>query len=589
MLCPSIAILTFAAAASRPPSEQAQPKAPVFSSATQLVHVDLVVTDGKGRLVTDLTASDFIVKEDGRPQRVVSFQALSTDLPDDTAVATAPVNPAEPGHAPSAKPRVLAVTALFVDDGQMAQDDVMRLRPALKDLLRHLSDRGGGLALMAPHSGVSIGRALPEGADDLASATSLIKGFRPPENSAYPMTDAESIALERGDPGVLERLVLRFTQVNPQLVGLPLAAVESAVRGRANEVVFDAKRRREDFYAAAAKALVWLRTQPGRHSLVVISGGFAFDPGDDNFKNIVTLSLMANAPIHFLDARGLQGLGTFQGVEYGKLVDVGAGESLFSWLEASDGSASLALETGGLTVRNTNNFRGGLNRLLDTMKMYYVLAYEPPESRKPGFRKIKVEVKRKGLTVLARRGYYQGVTFAAASKPLPGAVTDTGALRTKESRTESGPARNEVSSEPMNELVSKLLKSASAYAVSEVTYFRNGGSLQVDIAGPSDQVISLWFAHGTDGPTNDRLFISAPESPASRYLVPREGAEQEAIIRFLMSFVGRKYNAQEQEHLWRNLNGVLPDPQSAEAMSQKEREIAYILNEVWLLRKGSQD
>lgn len=42
--------------------------------------------------------------------------------------------------------------------------------------------------------------------------------------------------------------------------------------------------------------------------------------------------------------------------------------------------------------------------MLDTMKTYYVLGYEPPVG-KPGFRRIKVEVSRKDLKVLARRGY----------------------------------------------------------------------------------------------------------------------------------------------------------------------------------------
>ena len=48
----------------------------------------------------------------------------------------------------------------------------------------------------------------------------------------------------------------------------------------------------------------------------------------------------------------------------------------------------------------------GLTRILDTTKTYYVLGYEPPPERKPGFRRIKVAVKPKGLQVLARRGYF---------------------------------------------------------------------------------------------------------------------------------------------------------------------------------------
>jgi hypothetical protein len=55
-------------------------------------------------------------------------------------------------------------------------------------------------------------------------------------------------------------------------------------------------------------------------------------------------------------------------------------------------------------VQNTNDMVKGLSRMLDTMKTYYVLGYEPPAG-KAGFRKIKVEVMRKDLKVLARRAY----------------------------------------------------------------------------------------------------------------------------------------------------------------------------------------
>jgi hypothetical protein len=46
--------------------------------------------------------------------------------------------------------------------------------------------------------------------------------------------------------------------------------------------------------------------------------------------------------------------------------------------------------------------------LLDTMTTYYVLAYQPPAHEKPGYRRIKVEVRAKGLQVRARRGYFSG-------------------------------------------------------------------------------------------------------------------------------------------------------------------------------------
>ena len=45
----------------------------VFSVTTSLVQIDAVVTDSKGHYVTGLTADDFEITEDGRPQQITNF------------------------------------------------------------------------------------------------------------------------------------------------------------------------------------------------------------------------------------------------------------------------------------------------------------------------------------------------------------------------------------------------------------------------------------------------------------------------------------------------------------------------------------
>jgi VWFA-related protein len=100
-------------------------------------------------------------------------------------------------------------------------------------------------------------------------------------------------------------------------------------------------------------------------------------------------------------------VGAFQGVEYGPALERDAGETPFAFADASEGSTNLALDTGGLVIRNTNDMARGLERLLDMTTTYYVIGYDPPEHKKRGFRKIKVEIKgRPGLKVVARRGYF---------------------------------------------------------------------------------------------------------------------------------------------------------------------------------------
>ena len=56
-----------------------------FSARIEMVEVYATVTDDKGRLVTDLTQSDFEVLEDGRPQEVLTF--TPGDVPVSLALA----------------------------------------------------------------------------------------------------------------------------------------------------------------------------------------------------------------------------------------------------------------------------------------------------------------------------------------------------------------------------------------------------------------------------------------------------------------------------------------------------------------------
>src|SRR5580765_8408787 len=80
--------------AASPASQDESAKPPfTLKTATHLVLLDVVATDGKGRPVTDLTAKDFVVTEDGHSQSVSSFSfqqpALSNEQPQ-TAAAPLP-------------------------------------------------------------------------------------------------------------------------------------------------------------------------------------------------------------------------------------------------------------------------------------------------------------------------------------------------------------------------------------------------------------------------------------------------------------------------------------------------------------------
>src|SRR5262245_43292425 len=57
------------------PASAPQQQAPVFRSRTTVIPVDVRVLDRDGKAVKDLTAADFTVLENGKPQKVDYFAA----------------------------------------------------------------------------------------------------------------------------------------------------------------------------------------------------------------------------------------------------------------------------------------------------------------------------------------------------------------------------------------------------------------------------------------------------------------------------------------------------------------------------------
>jgi VWFA-related protein len=384
-------------------SSQDRKAPPVFGARAEMVLVDFVVFDKSDRVVKGLTASDFVVKEDGKVRPITSFKALSGEPVADPGPEEVVVEP-YPAATPRPAPTPGAVAVVFVDDGQLSPQEAIRLRPALKRLIGTLAERNGALALLAPWSKISLAEVAEGNRATFSAAIDRIRGRRVDDRSTYPMADAEAIAIVRGDRSMQARLVLRFIALNP---GLDENSAPAAVAGRASEVAHEARIRREDAYGVLLQSLDWLARQPGRHSVVMVSGGFAYDPDESRRQQeVVTRSLLANAPIHFVDARGLSGIGRFQSVEFGPALERDAGETPFASAEAAEGSTNLADDTGGLIIRNTNDISKGLTRVLDMTSTYYLLGYEPPDHKKPGFRKIKVEPLDKRYRVIARRGYF---------------------------------------------------------------------------------------------------------------------------------------------------------------------------------------
>ena len=139
---------------------------------------------------------------------------------------------------------------------------------------------------------------------------------------------------------------------------------------------------------------------------------------------MVAASRETNTAVFFVDARGLTTMLSDGGMSASAsgTPDVTAlGRMSFEDRNlAAAGAVSLAEETGGFSIRNTNDLAAGAERVAAESRVFYMLGFEAPPGKKPGqWRKLRVEVKRDGLSVRARRGYTVRAEGAPSARSVP--------------------------------------------------------------------------------------------------------------------------------------------------------------------------
>lgn len=424
-------------AAERTARAQSAPALPTFPSQVEQITVDAVVVDENGRPVPGLTREDFVVREDGRVQEITNFEAFVVEPAD------APLPPpAVATNEPAARGNPGRAFAILVDDVRIAPALTHVARDAVVSFLNR-SVREGDLVTIRTSSGsVSWAARIPEGIEDLIAVLSRVKGGGVEPQSVDSMTEYEAFQIANREdapsmsgggptlptggvsgrtpaqpsggaaiPGTglgstKERVKSRWTDT---LLCTP-ANCDSLVRARAMELDAQRKSRTRITLQAVRRELASLGLDRGRKSLLLLSEGFLEDYGSD-LREVAAASREANTAIYFLDVRGLvaqPGFGSAADVARFTLPDARDQAALRfedSTLAAA-GAESLADDTGGFSVRNTNDLPAGMERIAKESRVFYLLGFLPPEGKSAReWRKLRVEVRKPGLTVRARRGY----------------------------------------------------------------------------------------------------------------------------------------------------------------------------------------
>jgi VWFA-related protein len=173
-----------------------------------------------------------------------------------------------------------------------------------------------------------------------------------------------------------------------------------------------------------------MRNLPGRKTIIFFSEGIALPPSvQTKFPAVISAANRANVSIYTIDSAGLRTQsGTAEAAaELNSIASQRLGQQsragdrvgsapYMKSLERNEellrfdprsGLGELADETGGFLIHDTNDLTGGVRRINDDMRAYYVITYVPKNEDYDGrFRHISVKLSRPNLDLQTRKGYY---------------------------------------------------------------------------------------------------------------------------------------------------------------------------------------
>ena len=394
---------------------------PAFPTRAEAVTVDVVVVDKQGRPVRGLTAADFTVLEEGRPQTVVGFEAadLSVALPEPPAAASDAVA----SNVKAADSRPGRAFVFVVDD--LGLDPIRGMVDTKKAIAQWLETKAlpsDEVTIVNTSGDVYWSDRVGVGREDLLGVLAGLKSRRPSQNPNEVMSDWEAYQIAEFDGNqpagagrtIVDRVRERWLRSGACFEQSPCLP---SIKARALEIYDRIKRRARAMLGTVERVSAGLGAWRGRKSILIFSEGFIRDASLDEAENAIRASQRGNSAVYFIDARGLVAEGFYraEGGAAPNPADVGS-MTIEDAVLATAGGEYLAEATGGIAVRNTNDLTQGLGTVLDESSVYYLLGYQPEKAPDGKWRKLTVKVGRPGLKVRARRGYYASpaVTVAAA-------------------------------------------------------------------------------------------------------------------------------------------------------------------------------
>jgi VWFA-related protein len=380
------------------------PQSPVFTATANFVQTDVIVRDSRGRLVPGLTTADFVVYEDDVRQQIAVFRPYvgGRDMSVGTAGRTAPPSGfiLPPRAAADTTGRVFVI---FIDDLNFTFRSTSQVREIMRliktvvqeeDVVSIVSSGYSSIAVNPVHDygyrhlEEAIRKTAGSGMDSrqILTAASTSQG---PAGLRYMAHTAM-----RAANGILEQLA-RFSGVRKAFLyiseGYNFNPYEES----------RLKIEQERYGLRPAQPPTDGRGDPPGTQSPFTKPGQIFAEADlvADLAELIRNANRANVTFYTIDPRGL-----VAGPDIDESVSIT--EHRNHVRTSIDSLKAIAHNTGGICLCETNDFKGGLERINNETSDYYMLGYNST-NRDPMHRRriVRVEMTKPGLTLMYRTEY----------------------------------------------------------------------------------------------------------------------------------------------------------------------------------------
>lgn len=391
-----------------------------FKARVNAVVVRVEAADEAGRPVTDLTADDLRIYDDGKPQIIQTFARETAGPTESETGGDRDLLSKDRSDSKEKTEQSSRMISIVIDDLTMESvKDFPRIVNAAKEFVKnHLADTDQ-VALLSGSRKVQFGfsndrqRLLNE-LDSLPHMLNINLPFR----FCRYMTDLEAWNIST-NPN-------RYSHYFKALDHLCNSTNELVSDSSNEEMLWQFAIQTKDFLEFRTDSLLHtilqhlrvLRHFKGTRVLVIFSDGFVAKAGSKvayKMQDIVNTALSADIALNTVSTRGVTGYDDMRdGMDI--LIDDLRDSNIIAMVmtpmrednkQAKHAAmAQMAEETGGMFFQG-NDLLGPLQAISGKRSIYYVLTYEMPAHPANGVRhSVRLEALRPGLKLSYRKGYY---------------------------------------------------------------------------------------------------------------------------------------------------------------------------------------